>query len=85
MSSSKYVSSVLVISCQSSAPSDLPTLLGLVRLLAGVELGPLGVVLLVLPVRAKHPVPPGEGGRIVAQEVEVVEVVELGTCRHHRQ
>lgn len=38
-----------------------------------------GSELLVLPVRAKDLVPPGEGGSVVAIEVEVVEVMEFGT------
>ena len=37
----------------------------------------LGAVLLVLLVRAKDLVPPGEGGGVVAHKVVVVEVVEL--------
>lgn len=35
-------------------------------------------VLVVLVVRLQQPVPPGEGGGVVTDEVHVVEVVETG-------
>ena len=46
-----------------------------------LQLQLLRVVLIVLPVGAEGAVPPGVRRRVVAEEVEMVEVVEPGSCR----